>query len=147
MIGTIHLTALVLGLSLHLVHVAAYSEITPVQAGSAISARGLKAKRACDADSWIPDDHRAEYTRPANGTQIMRAAVSGPAAIYITKTRSQSSTTSTDLTSEDIVSLGVGLEMVEMVEDSAPSTFHVAEGQTGDIGFTPFLVCTSGKEN
>jgi hypothetical protein len=46
----------------------------------------------------------------------------------------------------DVVSLGVGFEMTETVEGSTTHSFSVPAGQTGDIGFTAYLVCTFGKQ-
>ncbi|KAK3301862.1 uncharacterized protein B0T15DRAFT_544888 [Chaetomium strumarium] len=109
------------------------------------STRGVKSKRSCQQNSWRADEGRAEYTRPADGTQILLRAVRGPGQFQITETRSQSFTTSMDIGFADVLSLGVGFEMTETVEDSQAYTFTVGEGQTGDVGFTPYLLCTTGS--
>jgi len=45
----------------------------------------------------------------------------------------------------DVLSLGVAFEMTETAEDTDTFTYKVPEGQTGDIAFTPFLLCTIGE--
>jgi hypothetical protein len=131
------------------------TEITPAQIGSpkvstkrqplvVPSPRGLKSKRSCEPNSWKADEGRAEYSRPADGTQILLRSIRGPGQFQITETRSQSFTTSLNIGFADILSLGVGFEVTETVEDSSAYTFTVGEGQTGDVGFTPYLLCTSG---
>ena len=64
------------------------------------------AKRAaCEEKSWKPDDGKAEYTRPANDTQILVRGISGPVSLQITGPRLQSFTASMDISFADAASL------------------------------------------
>ncbi|KAK4040839.1 hypothetical protein C8A01DRAFT_35114 [Parachaetomium inaequale] len=139
------------------------TEITPTQVGAPpvaarrepskpnadhptpLADRGPKAKRSCDDGSWRADDGKAEYTRPADNTQIVARGVAGPGSVEITSTRSQSFTTSMNIGFADILSLGVGFEMTESVSDSTAHSFTVLEGQSGDVGFTSYMLCTAGS--
>lgn len=99
----------------------------------------------CDANSWKPNPGKDEYTRPADNTQIVHPAVSGPGEFSITQSRTQTFTTSMSIGFADILSLGVSFEMSESVQDTHATTFPVEAGQTGEIGFTSFMVCTAGE--
>jgi hypothetical protein len=110
-----------------------------------VSARSLQPRSSCSENSWTADEGYSEYTRPADNTQIVKTSVAGPADQQISVTRSQSFTTSMNLGFADILSLGVSFEMTESYGDSESSTFHVPDGQSGDVGFTAYLVCTRGE--
>ncbi|KAG7289148.1 hypothetical protein NEMBOFW57_005511 [Staphylotrichum longicolle] len=103
------------------------------------------AKRACEAKSWKPDDGKAEYSRPANNTQVLIRGVSGPVSLQITAPRLQSFTASMDISFSDAVSLGVGFDLAETVEDSSVFEVFLPESQNGDWGFTSYLLCTTGE--
>lgn len=102
-------------------------------------------RRACDEKSWKPDPDREKDTRPADNVQIVLTSVAGPSTPIIQHSRSQSWTASMNVGFPDVVSLGVGFEMTETSEDSESYIFSVPAGQTGDVGFTAYLVCTLGK--
>lgn len=102
-------------------------------------------KRSCDKGSWKADPGKEEYPRPADGPQIFFNMVAGPAERQISKARSQSWTASMNIGFADVLSLGVAFEMTETAEDTDTFTYKVPEGQTGDIAFTPFLLCTIGE--
>jgi hypothetical protein len=45
----------------------------------------------------------------------------------------------------DVLSLGVSAEFPELVSSGSQVTVSIAEGQTGKLGFTTTLSCSSGK--
>ncbi|KAI0020346.1 hypothetical protein F4780DRAFT_791994 [Xylariomycetidae sp. FL0641] len=104
--------------------------------------RGTK----CDKDSWVADAGMESYTRPSDNTTIVLASVS-EGDNQITHTRSQSYTTTLEagLGIEDILSLGISFSITETIEDSSARTFHVDAGQSGSVGFTAYLRCSTGK--
>lgn len=110
-----------------------------------VSTRHLHPRSSCSENSWTADDGYSEYTRPANNTQIVKISVAGPADQQISTTRSQSFTTTMNLGFADVLSLDVSFEMTESYGDSESSTFHVPDGQSGDVGFTAYI-CTRGKQ-
>ncbi|KAH6641071.1 hypothetical protein F5144DRAFT_481645 [Chaetomium tenue] len=125
-------------------HRSAPLQIDTAPAG--VSTRQLHPRSSCSENSWTADDGYSEYTRPADNTQIVKTSVAGPADQQISTTRSQSFTTSMNLGFADVLSLGVSFEMTESYGDSESSTFHVPDGQSGDVGFTAYLICTRGKQ-
>ncbi|KAH6626515.1 hypothetical protein B0J18DRAFT_425017 [Chaetomium sp. MPI-SDFR-AT-0129] len=104
----------------------------------------LTTRSRCETNSWKPNAGQDEYTRPADNTQIVHPAVSGPGEFAITQSRTQTFTTSMSIGFADILSLGVSFEMSESVQDTHATTFPVEAGQSGEIGFTSFFVCTAG---
>ncbi|KAI7524303.1 hypothetical protein KC331_g18178, partial [Hortaea werneckii] len=99
--------------------------IQPVKVGEVESTAGStgEAKRSpapesvfarsnCEEGSWVADPNRDDYTRPADNTQVVLTGVAGPQTVRITKTRSQSytSTLGASIGIEDIFSLGLSFE-------------------------------------
>lgn len=103
----------------------------------------------CEEGSWVPDAGKEDYTKPADGTQVVYGSVSGPATIEITKARTQDWTTTMDasLGFGNILSMGISFsnEYGESITDTKSQSFPVPAGQTGSVGFTPYLECTTGK--
>ncbi|KAI7088224.1 hypothetical protein KC356_g3517 [Hortaea werneckii] len=106
------------------------------------------ARSNCEEGSWVADPNRDDYTRPADNTQVVLTGVSGPQTVKITTTRSQSwtSTLGASVGIEDIFSLGLSFEQsfTKEISDSTSRSFQVQDGQTGDVGFTSYLRCSSG---
>ncbi|KAF7563715.1 hypothetical protein G7046_g414 [Stylonectria norvegica] len=138
--------------------------IAPAQEGPPPGVTAVKTKRVADApldqvvkrsrcksNSWIPNPGQEEYTRPADDTQIVMTGVSGPGSVTITKSRSQgwSSTVGVDIGFADILSLGLSTTTTQSKEltDTSSRLFTIGEGQTGDVGFTAYLQCTTGHGN
>ena len=136
--------------------------ITPAQEGAPPDALPAKVKKdaqpavdqlskrsSCKKNSWVPDAGKEDYTRPADNTQIVLAGVSGPGSVTITHERSQSWTSSmgANIGFADILSLGVSTEEseTEEVSDTSSRLFTVGDGQTGDVGFTAYLRCSTGE--
>lgn len=105
-------------------------------------------KRSCDKKSWVADDGKDEYTRTADGPQIVLSNVKGPTTQTITKERTQSwtSTLSADIGFEDVLHIGLSFEesFTESITDGKSRTFEVLAGQSGDVGFTAYLHCSTG---
>ncbi|KAF2443134.1 hypothetical protein P171DRAFT_455988 [Karstenula rhodostoma CBS 690.94] len=100
-------------------------------------------KRACTENSWKGSE---PYTKPADNVQIvLEAAVPGPGGIEVTRERTQSWSTSMDLGISDIISLGVSTEFTESVSISKSVTVDLVPGQSGKLGFTATLSCSTGK--
>ena len=109
-------------------------------------------KRACkpDKNSW--EANGESYTRPSAHTTILRSDVNGGSGgtdVQITKARSQSWSTSAEISIgfADIFSMGVSLSQETSCEisESNAMTFKVPAGQTGNVGFTAYLSCQEGK--
>ncbi|OAQ64465.1 hypothetical protein VFPPC_05734 [Pochonia chlamydosporia 170] len=144
--------------------------IKPLKEGPPINARSLlkgehkrqaikpphlqtrKDKGRCDGD-WKPDsDATDKYTKPSEKTTVVANDVdggSGGTTITITAERSQSWTNGTnfDFGIADILSLGASISnsFTEEKSDTRSKAFSVPAGQSGDVGFTAFLVCTKGS--
>ncbi|KAK8073162.1 hypothetical protein PG996_006510 [Apiospora saccharicola] len=71
----------------------------------------------------------------------------GPSDVDITESRSVSYNMSLELGFADIVSLGIGFEFTETMEESTSRKLTVGEGEEGDVAFTGFLQCTEGIGN
>jgi hypothetical protein len=99
-------------------------------------------RQDCAKDSWKGGD---VLTKPADNVQIVKDSVTGPASIQVTTERSQSTTNSMSLGFSDIVSLGVSAEITETVSSSVAVTVDIAEGQSGKLGFTATMSCSTGK--
>ncbi len=99
-------------------------------------------KRGCDKNSWKKE--RGPYTRPADNTQIVLNGVRGPGKFAITASRSQTWSSSLSIGFADVISLGASLEFSETVEDSQTREFEMLPGQSGDVGFTAYMLCESG---
>jgi hypothetical protein len=105
--------------------------------------------RACEDNTWVADAGKEDYTKPAQNTQLVYGSVvSGPTDITITQERSQSwtSTLGASLGFEDVISLGMSFEesYSETVTNGQSKQFHVPAGQTGTVGFTAYLECSTG---
>jgi len=86
------------------------------------------------------------YTRPADNTQIVTPGGVVSGTITISETRTQEWTTSIDagINILEIVSAGVSFSISESVSDSTEYSFTAPAGQTGRVGFTANLRCTTG---
>ena len=112
-------------------------------------APGRLLKRSCDKKSWVADAGKEDYTKPSDSTQVVMSGVRGESDQTITKSRTQewTSTLGGSVGFEDLVSIGLSFEesFSESITDSKERSFHVDEGQQGDIGFTAYLRCSTGK--
>ena len=99
-------------------------------------------KRGCTKKSWQGGD---VLTRPADNVQIMLESVTGPGSVSVDKTRTQQWSTSMSLGVSDIVSLGVSAEFSESVSTSKTVQVSIEEGQSGALGFTSTMYCSTGK--
>lgn len=101
--------------------------------------------------NWKPDSDmkRDPYSKPSEKTDIVRYGAPGGSDVTITKTRSQSWTHGSDISMSvaDIIGFGTSISesFTEEKSDSSGYTFHVPEGQDGDIGFTAKMRCTRGE--
>jgi hypothetical protein len=110
-------------------------------------------KRGCTQNSWKADPGKDSYTRPADNTQLVSdnnaEGGTGGSTIQITHTREQSWSTTFGATMgiEDVLSLGLSFEQSfsESVSDSKSYTFNVPAGQSGFVGFTATMRCSTGK--
>jgi hypothetical protein len=98
-------------------------------------------KRSCTENSWKGGE---VLTKPANNVQIVKDSVTGPATVAVTKERTQSWSTSMSIGIEDILSLGVSTEFSESVSSGSEVSVTIPEGQTGKLGFTATLSCSTG---
>lgn len=99
-------------------------------------------KRSCTKNSWKGGD---VLTRPADNVQIVKDSVTGPGTVTVTEERTQSYSTSMSIGIADILSLGVSAEFTESVSSGTQVSVDIAEGQTGKLGFTATLSCSTGK--
>jgi hypothetical protein len=107
---------------------------------------------ACDKNSWVADAGRDDYTKTANGTQVVFGTrVPGPASILIVAERKQSWTSTLDpsVTYKDVLDLNPKFAdyFNETIVDSTELDYSVAvqKGTTAYVGFTPFLRCSRGE--
>jgi hypothetical protein len=98
-------------------------------------------KRSCTKNSWKGGE---VLTKPADNVQIVKDSVTGPGSVTITEERTQSWSTSMSIGIADILSLGVSTEFTESVSSGSQVTVEIAEGQSGKLGFTATLSCSTG---
>jgi hypothetical protein len=98
-------------------------------------------KRSCTKNSWKGGE---VLTKPANNVQIVKDSVTGPGSITVTEERTQSWSTSMSIGISDILSLGVSTEFSESVSSGSQVTVTIPEGQSGKLGFTATLSCSTG---
>lgn len=99
-------------------------------------------KRGCD--KWQAEPGLEVYTRPADGAQIVAPKVTGPGEISRDGSVSQTWTASFNVGFADVFSMGLGFEISETVSQTIGFKLTLQKGETGDIGFTPTLICTQG---
>ncbi|KAK8081248.1 hypothetical protein PG996_000029 [Apiospora saccharicola] len=95
----------------------------------------------------------ALYIRPADGASIVStsAVYGGPdgAMTTISKTRSQSWSTTIEMSLgiADILSLGLSLSSTfeESVSDSESIQWAIPAGETGYVVFTAYMMCSTGS--
>ena len=110
-----------------------------------VEARNALQKRSCTKNSWKGGE---VLTKPADDVQIMLDSVSGGsggASQTVTTERSQSYSTSMSLGIADILSLGVSAEFTETISTSKAVQVSIPAGQSGKLGFTATLSCSTGK--
>lgn len=114
-----------------------------------VDSKHLNARDGCDKNSWVADPDRSDYSRAADGSQVIYANAVGPAHLTITTERSQSytSTLGASVGFSDILDLGVSImqSFTREISDSRAITFDLEKGQQGNVVFTPFLRCSTGK--
>lgn len=99
-------------------------------------------KRSCTENSWKGGE---VLTKPADNVQIVyKSTVSGPGSVTVETARTQIWTNSMSLGISDILSLGVSTEFTESVTASKSYTFTIPAGQTGVVGFTATMSCSTG---
>ncbi|KAI1425419.1 hypothetical protein F5Y12DRAFT_374696 [Xylaria sp. FL1777] len=118
-------------------------------ASRTVEARSEESTKGVCKGDWTPDAGYEDYTRPADGPQILSDLLSGPLAYTITKTRSQTWTQTTEesLGFADILSLGVSFSksFSKSLMNAESVQYTVAEGDTGYIAWTSFLRCSQGS--
>ncbi|KAI0509215.1 hypothetical protein F5B22DRAFT_649263 [Xylaria bambusicola] len=100
----------------------------------------------CDGD-WSPEPGKEDYTRPADGPQILSSVVeSSEFTVEVTRTQEWTTTIDASLGFEDILSLGVGFSesFSESLSNSESYTFTFPEGESGYVGWTSYLRCSQG---
>lgn len=111
----------------------------------------LTKRAACNDNSWVADAGQESYTRPADGGQVVYTGIPSGQKVTITHERSTSYTQSLgqDFGFADIFSIGVSFEetFMETTTDSTSLEFTAEKGQTGDVVFTLFLRCSTGKRD
>ncbi|KAL6716775.1 hypothetical protein ACLMJK_004687 [Lecanora helva] len=86
------------------------------------------------------------YTRPADSPQIVYQGVTGGGDITVSTAREVSQSTSFSAGFNfEFFSAETGVTMETSITDTKSITVQVEEGQTGDLGFTPYLKCTHGE--
>lgn len=116
--------------------------------GTVLSAR--QEPPSCDEGSW--QNIGEEYITTAPNTEQVSDLVNGgesgtTIAITETRTSSWSQTIEANLEFGEIIKLGVTFSTTfeETVSDSEEYQFTVPAGETGYVGFTPFLLCRKGE--
>ncbi|KAL9092157.1 MAG: hypothetical protein Q9165_004590 [Trypethelium subeluteriae] len=98
---------------------------------------------------WTADSGMQEYTRPSDNVTIVASGVSGGtggSSVQITHERSQSWTTSISAgLSFDVFSANMEFSMTQEVSTSKAYTFNVPAGQSGNVGWTATLTCSTGN--
>lgn len=129
-------------------------EIKPTYMGPPLAATSQRRKLMlprddgiCDGE-WVPVPGKEDYTRPADGAQILSGLYTGPVDISMTTTRTQSwsTTIETSLGFEDILSLGVSFssQFSESLSDSEAANFFIPDGESGYVAWTSYVLCTEG---
>jgi hypothetical protein len=108
-------------------------------------ARAILHTRGCTGKSW----HGSEVlTRPSPNVTIVANSVAGGAAgstVQITTERSESYSSTINLGITDIISLGVSAEFTQSYSTSKAVTVSIPAGQSGKLGFTATMYCSTGK--
>lgn len=101
----------------------------------------------CDKNSWVADKGREDYTRPADGGQVVYTSIGSDQMVTISKERSVSYTESlmAGLNFDDIVNIGVSFSVTEEMSNTKSISFKSQPGQSGDVVFTPDLRCSTGR--
>lgn len=148
--GTYQIRAASAGLFGAVLKFANGSVIAPAQQGE-LSANSAQKKAFRRADCvYTADSGMEEYTRPADDTQIVtNSAVNGgtqgnSVEISTARTQEWSTSISAGVDIFEIVSTSVSFEFSESITDTTTYTFNVPAGQTGQVGFTANLRCTTG---
>jgi hypothetical protein len=122
--------------------------IVPIQQGNMMPVVDVESPRPRAECVYTANGGMEGYTRPADNTQIVKGStVTGPAEIEITETREQSWTTSMEagVNFLEIITASVGFEFSESISESTTYKFQIQEGDSGIIGFTAYLRCTTGQ--
>lgn len=130
------------------------AEIKPAYVGPPLAATIQRRKLilprddgVCDGE-WVPVPGKEDYTRPADGAQIVSGLYTGPVDVSITTTRTQSwsTTIETSLGFDDIISLGVSFssEFSESLSNSEAATYPIPDGESGYVAWTSYVRCTEG---
>ncbi|KAL9081316.1 MAG: hypothetical protein Q9157_000171 [Trypethelium eluteriae] len=111
------------------------------------SFNGLIKRDSCS--KWTADSGMEQYTRPSDNTSIVATGVNGGtggSSVQITHERSQSWTTSISAgLSFDVFSANMEFSMTQEVSTSKAYTFNVPAGQSGNVGWTATLTCSTGN--
>ncbi|KAF2759132.1 hypothetical protein EJ05DRAFT_485200 [Pseudovirgaria hyperparasitica] len=118
----------------------------PELQGAKHQTRSILSKRDCTKNSWQGGE---VLTKPADNVQIVYdqevQGGSGGTSVAITKERTQQWSTSMSLGIADILSLGVSTEFTESESTSKQVMFSVPAGQSGKVGWTATMNCSTGK--
>ena len=134
------------------------SIIQPVQVGDPPSKPSKRAadlhKRSVDltkrdsCSKWTSDSGMSDYTRPSDNETIVASGVDGGqggSSVQITHERSQSWTTSISAgLSFEVFSATMDFSMTQEVSTSEAYTFNVPAGESGNVGWTATLTCSTG---
>jgi len=105
-------------------------------------------RAACSRD-WVPVGGREDYTRPADGPQILSSVYVGVTNIQVTDTRTTgwSTTINGSLSFVDILSLGISFSesFSESESDSEIFTYPLNKGKSGYVVWTSAMRCSEGE--
>ncbi|KAI1813549.1 hypothetical protein GGS20DRAFT_599081 [Poronia punctata] len=124
--------------------------VGPPQVSPNETAPKLMARDLCEGN-WTPQEGLEDYTRPADGLQIVSAVRTGHVTVTIEEARSQSWTTTIETSAgfnfEDIFSLGVSFSesFSESITNSEAAAYDIPKGQRGYVAWTSFLRCSTGS--
>jgi hypothetical protein len=127
------------------------AQCSQMAAQSGSKTRALHGRGTCSGyqGTW---QRTSRYTRPADNSTIVGPTVyggTGGGHQDISETRSQTWTTSVsmDFGFADVISMGLSFSSEEscQIEDSSTYSFNIPPGQSGDIAWSAFLQCETGK--
>lgn len=99
--------------------------------------------------SYTPDGD--SYTRPADAPQIMLTNVDGGnGGVTVTISEARESSFSSSFTAGlniGVVEASTTITFEHSITDTKSRAWQVPAGQTGKVGFTPNLMCTSGTSH
>ncbi|KAI1331522.1 hypothetical protein F5Y16DRAFT_395402 [Xylariaceae sp. FL0255] len=130
-------------------------EVEPIYVGPPLATSAADdsspsvARRGVCNGVWTPQAGLADYTRPADGSEVVSQVYTGPVTVAITKSRTteRSTTIEASLGFEDILSLGISFSssITKGLETSEQASYPIPAGETGSVAWTAFWRCTTGS--